>query len=410
MFVDLNRSREMAAISTSLANGRRLITALALGTSVLALGGCESFSFASFGQSSTPSLVSTEPVPEDASAETESVDVADSVEPAIEDKVAIVETPADETQQPEKRKFSFSFFSKKAKQEEQVIPVSVSSGTSTATSTAVREALKASDDGSQIVNLVRTYDRYRQDLTIISASSLGSKSSVADAHKRLSAYDHETLAQAWVAYNAAIAAEQSDFAREINRSVNAKGDRFFATLNVQHDNILKLKSSDRAAQSVLTNVTNEAGQLREMAATFKQAAYDLQSSKEPATFNSARQYSVSDLFGSKMGGFQLISAGRSQPVFARHDLDPNARPMLGKMLTLGAHISVDQADGKYAALTERLVSNNEGKQCLKWAKLNLAQCLAASRDSSEEAFCTGRHALKEVSACWSYMTVDGGDT
>lgn len=346
--------------------------------------------------------------------QTEVAEVASVVEDAPAAGADVVAPEADAKAQPKARKFGFGFL-KRNTSDEGTSDIAEAAGASTSgavAGSAIQKALEVKSGGNGVFQLVRTYAAYRNDLEDIAQAPLGDKSNVAMAHQRLTGYDHETLAKAWVAYNSAVAAQETAFASEVAKTTKRQGASSYLTSLQNHpEDVFELRSSGRAAKKVLTSITNETAQIRHMAASFRQASYDLQLSKVPAPIGKARQYALKDLFiGGLDGGFIQASNKGSDMVLSNPNLGPGARPMIGKMLTVGAHMSLDRAEGKYATQTDQLVANSEGVQCLKWAKLNLAQCLAAARDVSEEAFCTGRHGLKDVAACWSYMTMDASDT
>lgn len=260
-----------------------------------------------------------------------------------------------------------------------------------------------SEDGANIVALVGQYDSYRRDLITISQGDVSS-ASVKQAHQRLALRNYKSMARAWVAYQAAVASRTPSFNKEIRKKTKRNADTFLASLDRAPVNALQLKSSARASQAVIRNVRAETAQLAEMGNSFRQAAIDMQQSKHASlTINKTTLNRFID--PTRQDNLILAGAGiRQDP-----RTDAATRPMLGQMLTLAAHMSVNEPKGQsYAASTAALVENKKGERCLKWAKLNLAQCLAATRNTSEEAFCTGRHALSEVSACWSYMAGSSG--
>lgn len=389
--------RGKSELTCGLVEKKHLKTALLLACAIPFLGGCLTFGGTPKGEASL-------------GLQTEVAEIAPVVEEAPAVEAEIVEPKAVVEAKPKKRRFGFGFLKKDTpdKSSNDIAEAAGASTSGAVVGSAIQRALEAKSDGSGVFQLVRTYDAYRNDLEQIAQASLADKSTVATAHQRLTSYDHETLAKAWVAYNSAVAAQETAFASEVAKTTKREGaTSYLSSLHDHPEDVFELRSSGRAAKKVLTNITNEAVQIRHLAASFRQASYDLQLSKVPAPIGQARQYAVKDLFtGGLEGNIIQASSRGSDRILSNPNLGPGARPMISKMLTVGAHMSIDKAEGKYASQTDELVANSEGVQCLKWAKLNLAQCLAAARDVSEEAFCTGRHGLKDVAACWSYMTID----
>lgn len=52
------------------------------------------------------------------------------------------------------------------------------------------------------------------------------------------------------------------------------------------------------------------------------------------------------------------------------------------------------------------IDHPDAQQCLRWARLNLAQCMVSSHTPAEEAWCAGAHGAAEVSACWRFLLPD----
>jgi hypothetical protein len=260
-------------------------------------------------------------------------------------------------------------------------------------------------DGTDIGALVGEYNSWRRDLITIAQGDV-SPVSVKKAHQRLAARNYKSMARAWVAYQAAVASRTPEFNKEVQKKSKRDAAGFLASLDTSRDKALQLRSSGKAAQAIIRNINAETAQLSEMGNSFRQAAINLQQNK-PAVL--AINKTTMNRFIDPTRSDNLILAGASGGMPQDPRSNTKARPMLGQMLTLAAHMSVNEPGGQgYAPSTASLVENKKGERCLKWAKLNLAQCLAATRDTSEEAFCTGRHALSEVSACWSYMSTPSG--
>lgn len=286
-----------------------------------------------------------------------------------------------------------------------VLLAEATSGKSTglATGTALRRTLQNKD--TDIVSLIAEYSSYRKDLVTIANGDI-SNSAVKQAHKRLASHDHKKLSKAWVAYHSAIAARTPAYNKEVIKADRKSKGSFLASLDAQPINSLRLKSSGQASRFVVRSISAETAQLSEMGSSFRKAAMDLQQSKQPRMVINR---TTMDRFIDPTRADNLILAGSNGAISQDPRNNSKARPMLGQMLTLAAHMSVTEDSGdKYSPSTVALVENRKGERCLKWAKLNLAQCLAATRNTSEEAFCTGRHALSEVSACWSYMAAPSG--
>lgn len=273
---------------------------------------------------------------------------------------------------------------------------------------AAKPAAKKRAEGPNsktITGLVRTYDKYRGDLAFAAQASFENRAAITEAHKRLAKYDPQTLSRAWIAYNASVAAQTPAYSQEIGKKTNKRGpERFLNSLHRKSDAVMKLKSSPKAVRSVLYNVSEETSQMTRMAGAYKQIAIDLQTGR---TTNVSMAAERAELVKAGFSGEMVLASSRTNLKVSQAAVTAQSRPVLGKMLILGAHISTEQSEGKYKPHTTQLSDYKKGQQCLKWAKLNLAQCIAATRDVSEQAYCTGRHGINEVSDCWSFMTLTG---
>ncbi|TNE42584.1 MAG: hypothetical protein EP347_00815 [Alphaproteobacteria bacterium] len=272
---------------------------------------------------------------------------------------------------------------------------------------SVPEALKSNEgpNDKTIVGLVRTYDKYRGDLAFAAQASFENRSAIKEAHMRLAQYDPKTLSRAWVAYNASVAAQTPSYSKEVASKAGKSGpERFLNSLYRKSDAVMRLKSSPKAVRSVLYSVSEENHQMDSMSQAYRQISIDLQTGK---TTNVSMAAERSKLIKAGFSGEMVVAASKTNLKVSQAAVTTKSRPILGNMLILGAHISTNTSEGKYKKNTTLLSEYKDGEQCLKWAKLNLAQCIAASRDLSEQAYCTGRHGIKEVSDCWGFMTLDG---
>ncbi len=75
-----------------------------------------------------------------------------------------------------------------------------------------------------------------------------------------------------------------------------------------------------------------------------------------------------------------------------------------QILALGARMQLAQ---KGSLPDPQGASYADNDQCLRWAQLNLNQCLAAAHDNTERAWCLGNHGIHDRVKCWSWI-VDGG--
>jgi hypothetical protein len=68
-------------------------------------------------------------------------------------------------------------------------------------------------------------------------------------------------------------------------------------------------------------------------------------------------------------------------------------------LALAALAALGAAGDNARANTDALQFDWASQTCMNMAKLNLLQCLAASRPNYEDIFCLGRHAVRDLATC-----------
>ena len=80
--------------------------------------------------------------------------------------------------------------------------------------------------------------------------------------------------------------------------------------------------------------------------------------------------------------------------------NPRATPIMDRALILAARYAVGE-------LTEPVVDgyakSENARRCYHTARLNLDQCISATRTSTEEVFCIGKHGLTEMSTCVGWV-------
>jgi len=78
---------------------------------------------------------------------------------------------------------------------------------------------------------------------------------------------------------------------------------------------------------------------------------------------------------------------------------PPYPPVVTNALALAALAALGAAGENARANTVALQVEPTSQNCLNESKLNLYQCLAASRPSYEDMFCVGRHIVRDLATC-----------
>ncbi|MCG8441292.1 MAG: hypothetical protein MI723_05725, partial [Caulobacterales bacterium] len=72
---------------------------------------------------------------------------------------------------------------------------------------------------------------------------------------------------------------------------------------------------------------------------------------------------------------------------------------LDNALALAAMDAIGAAEPASTSAWDGLLGEKQTRACLKTARLNLTQCVAATHFRYEETFCVARHSLKDVGDC-----------
>lgn len=267
---------------------------------------------------------------------------------------------------------------------------------------------------------VTRFDAYWQDVTRVSGYALKRNSEIRAAHKRLGKYDAQEVSRGWLVTQALKAMEVDAFLEEAKAKERSMGRTAFLTnLRAAPHTTLLWNTSAATIDHIAASLTEEHTLLTEAASRYRDKAIRMQTGKgrraeapdAPGSMESfgAVPFNPTELAGTTDGVTLANTAGLS-PKEALAKLPPYSKPTYANILSLAAFLAVDDRSEEETKSSMDLVVNRTNDQCMRFAKLNLAQCLAASRNLSEEAFCTGRHGLNDVATCFGYMIATGDPT
>ena len=78
---------------------------------------------------------------------------------------------------------------------------------------------------------------------------------------------------------------------------------------------------------------------------------------------------------------------------------PPYTPAIAKSLAIAAMAALGAGGDDARASTEALSIDPGNEACLNWSKLNLYQCIAASKPAYEDMFCLGKHIVRDIAMC-----------
>jgi hypothetical protein len=253
-----------------------------------------------------------------------------------------------------------------------------------------RAGLGSLAGGVPIEQLAGVYLQYDNALSVAEASRLNTPKEVRRVLKSLRFSEPETMAEGWYAVRAMAAAQNALFAQGVRDEVRAKGkDSVLASLN-EANYVLRLPGAGAATTAVMASVSAENDRMVALKQKFLDTAYKFQKQKWGMT-EPLETVKAADARSPVTSSFRAALAELSPVVPA----EAYSATVMTKILAQAARQIIS------TPMTQVAAQNDETSSCLNWARLNLNQCIAAAHFPSEEAWCTGTHAIDEVRACWA---------
>jgi len=249
--------------------------------------------------------------------------------------------------------------------------------------------------GKTVGEYALVYRTFQRDMDDFTKRQFTDVREVRKAHKLLATYDPKALTRGWFAHHALVAADSPAFFEAVHKAARDEGkERFLTRITATPGALRRLTGGGQAEAMVLAEIHGDTARMRILGDLMLDRA---------RTMMDARVKKRRAFRGPQDTAATLIG---TEPKLPRAEHVPyEARPLVDRMLVLAARISLGETEtvgGAEAA--DSLINHKITNRCVRWAKLNLAQCIAAARFPEEEAYCTGRHGVNEVASCWSWMT------
>ena len=245
----------------------------------------------------------------------------------------------------------------------------------------------ASDKSSMKLANQANYQNFREDVVTISALRLDKTSNLEQAKRLLVNYNEKELSRGAIAEFAAIAAGSGKFSSGLKKEQRRYGGRqkFVSALKANPNVVLGVSGWQDAARDVAGAALQDTARMQALAFRLNEIAYG-------RTAQEAK-------LASKGAG--VTSASRPRRV-----KEPTA--LMVHVLAAGALMRLEKADSLAAKpVLASFAANKSHDQCLRWARLNISQCLAAAGTKEETAYCLSTQALGERTKCWSSLTQTG---
>ena len=260
--------------------------------------------------------------------------------------------------------------------------------------------------GHHVADAASAYEVYVRRAAAIDAG-FRSPEAVQAALRIGADYQPDQLQEGIVAYAALVALRDPDFVA----GVQAQNDPGFADrLATSPEAVLQVAGARDAAADVMGVLRAHGAALRSTGKAINQAAYDVQAQSwskgpvaDPAGVLAAIKALAVDVRTADEPNQKLllksISTAPRTPAAGAAPSPAVVRGLAVAALALVGRNS-DQDDGRVKALL-RVPSVAD---CLKLARMNLNQCLAAAGPHYDDVFCAGEHAVGETGKCVSAAT------
>ena len=300
--------------------------------------------------------------------------------------------------------------------------------------TAPEAAAQAADPAQAAPDPIRenaeTYAAYHADVGEAGRRELRSGADLDATMDALAQYyDGDRLVDAQIAYAALVAAQHPEFVDAVRAVADYYGaDTARAALTSDPLFVTGFMGADRAQASVVDALEEDAGSVRTVGERYREEAYALQNETWAARRARDRQDRLAALetaserldvqfrlapqpdsaetgLAPRLGAASALVDNRppaGAPVLpdlsvtvGEQQLEPDER-RVGRMLAVAALQSIE--DGDMTAL-DRMLNDPSVERCINWARLTMAQCVAAGHFKYEDSFCIAEHALLDVADC-----------
>lgn len=232
------------------------------------------------------------------------------------------------------------------------------------------------------------YAAYQKATGELARQSYPSAKSLNAATGKLTGFNPEELAEGWMLRNAAAAAGVQAFRDGVKQAAESEGrDAFLQSIARNPERLRTLPGGEDAVAAVLSAIRADVTGLREMGATFRKTWERMQ--RKAGLLRSRPASSL-------CGAGPLALGGSVLPF----EVGPQHKAaLIDRTLALAAGSILGASEGPQA----RFVRDATVSQCLRFARLNLRQCLAAKHGSAEAAFCLDRHGAEEMAGCLEWV-------
>lgn len=240
--------------------------------------------------------------------------------------------------------------------------------------------------------------------------------SVQAAMRKGSAYDPAQLSRGMIAYASILALQSPEFVAGVRQFGVDPAQRREIIAAIVNDPAYAavLPGADAAASVIISTLGTDINALTAIADAVEGDAYTIQERNDPRRrwavlpipnrenrLQTVKTISTGQMLPSPEASARLFAAanaGTGLTVASGTARAPYTPPVINA-LAIAALAALGAAGDEARPNTEALMTESTSQFCLNMSKLNLYQCLAASRPSYEDMFCVGRHVVRDLATC-----------
>ncbi len=237
------------------------------------------------------------------------------------------------------------------------------------------------------------------------------------ALRRGAAYDPGQISRGLVAYASILALQSPEFVSGVRSLADDQvtRERIVGRIVADPGYASTLPGAEAAAGLVMSTLADDINALGRAANSIENDAYAIQAAYDPrrswgvtevrdreGRLEAAKLRSAQTMLPSAEEASRLFAAAHSGGgalTISGAPRKPPYPPAVVNALALAALAALGYAGENATANTDALQFDRVSHGCLSMSKLNLFQCLAASRPNYEDMFCLGRHIVRDLATC-----------
>jgi hypothetical protein len=273
-----------------------------------------------------------------------------------------------------------------------------------------------------VADAASIYVSFIRDVGTIPAGGFQDAESIQAAMRRGAAYDPATLSRGMIAYGSILALQSPEFVQGVRTYAVDPTVRAEMIANISRDPAYAagLPGAAAAAGLIAATLGQDIVTLTAIAEGVEGDAYTIQERRDPRRRWATQPIASREV---RLESVKTISAGQMLPsaedsarLFAAANagaglsltggaVEAPFTPAVVHSLAIAALAALGAAGDEARSNTEALSIEANAQFCLDMSKLNLFQCLAASRPSYEDMFCIGRHIVRDLATCTTEAVV-----